>query len=786
MTDITDPLVYDENDVQISAPKTYAAGIPAVLVSLRHGLEQMGPVRTARTLSKLNQRHGFDCPGCAWPETPGHRKLAEFCENGAKAVAEEATTRTVDPDFFARHSVPELLERTDYWLGRQGRLTHPMIVRPGSEHYEPIGWDEAYSMIAEHLRALPDPNEAVFYTSGRTSNEAAFVYQLMIRAFGTNNMPDCSNMCHESSGTALSETIGIGKGSVSVTDLEHADLILIAGQNPGTNHPRMLSVLEKAKANGAKVIAINPLPEAGLLRFKDPQKVHGVVGHGAAIADEFLQIRLGGDQALFQGLAKLLLEEEDRHPGTVLDRDFLDTACTGFDQWAEHIRTVDLGTVLTATGLTREQLDTTAAALIESKATIICWAMGLTQHTHGVATIEDAVALLLMRGMIGTPGAGVCPVRGHSNVQGDRTMGIWEKVPESFLTALDDEFGLTSPRAHGYDAVEAIRAMRDGAASVFMAMGGNFLSATPDTAVTAAALRTCALTVQVSTKLNRSHLVHGTTGIILPSLGRTDTDIRAGRKQLVTVEDSMSVVHLSRGGLTPASAHLRSEVAIVCELAQHLFGSEHSVPWARFADDYDSIRDAIARVIPGFEDFNTRVRQPDGFVLPHPPRDERRFTTATGKATFVVNDLHWLPVPEGRVILQTLRSHDQYNTTIYGLDDRYRGITAGRRVLFINARDIDTLGFVPGQRVDLVSEWTRPDGTVEERRAEDFRLVPYPTPIGNVAAYYPETNPLVPLDHVARKSNTPVSKAITIRLEPHARSEDVPEISRRELDPTPT
>ncbi|QQM52988.1 FdhF/YdeP family oxidoreductase [Rhodococcus pyridinivorans] len=785
MTD-TDPLVYDEKDVQVSAPKTYAAGIPAVLVSLRHGLEQMGPVRTARTLAKLNQRHGFDCPGCAWPETPGHRKLAEFCENGAKAVAEEATTRTVDPDFFARHAVPELLERTDYWLGRQGRLTHPMIVRPGSKHYEPIGWDEAYAVIADHLRALPDPDRAIFYTSGRTSNEAAFVYQLMIRAFGTNNMPDCSNMCHESSGTALAETIGIGKGSVSVTDLEHADLILIAGQNPGTNHPRMLSVLEKAKAHGARIIAINPLPEAGLLRFKDPQKVHGVVGHGAAIADEFLQIRLGGDQALFQGLAKLLLEEEDRHPGSVLDRDFLDTACTGFDQWCEHIRAVNLDTVLEATGLSRAQLDATAAALIASKATIICWAMGLTQHTHGVATIQDAVALLLMRGMIGTPGAGVCPVRGHSNVQGDRTMGIWEKVPESFLTALDDEFGITCPRAHGLDAVEAIRAMRDGHASVFMAMGGNFLSATPDTEVTTAALRTCALTVQVSTKLNRSHLVHGATGIILPSLGRTDTDIRAGRKQVVTVEDSMSVVHLSRGGLTPASAHLRSEVAIVCELAQHLFGPAHPVPWARFADDYDSIRDAIARVIPGFDDFNTRVRQPDGFVLPHPPRDERRFTTATGKATFVVNDLHWLPVPEGRVILQTLRSHDQYNTTIYGLDDRYRGITAGRRVLFINARDIDTLGFVPGQRVDLVSEWTRPDGTVEERRAEDFRLVPYPTPIGNVAAYYPETNPLVPLDHVARKSNTPVSKAITIRLEPHARSEDVPEISRRELDPTPT
>lgn len=783
MTDISDPLVHDENDIEVSERKSYAAGVPAVLVSLRHGFEQMGPVRTARTLTKLNQQHGFDCPGCAWPETPGHRKRAEFCENGAKAVAEEATTRTVDPGFFARHSVPELLARTDYWLGRQGRLTHPMIIRPGSLHYEPIDWDDAYAVIAEHLRALPDPNEAIFYTSGRTSNEAAFLYQLMIRAFGTNNMPDCSNMCHESSGTALSETIGIGKGSVSVTDLEHADLILIAGQNPGTNHPRMLSVLEKAKARGAKVIAINPLPEAGLLRFKDPQKARGVLGEGVAIADEFLQIRLGGDQALFQGLAKLLLAAEDRAPGTVLDRDFLDRHCAGFEQWATHIRAVDLDTVSTATGLSRSQLEDTAAALVASRATIICWAMGLTQHPHAVATIEDAVALLLMRGMIGTRGAGVCPVRGHSNVQGDRTMGIWEKAPESFLQALDTEFGIRCPRQHGYDAVDAIRAMRDGKASVFMAMGGNFLSATPDTEVTAAALRSCALTVQVSTKLNRSHLAHGATGIILPTLGRTDKDIRGGRKQMVSVEDSMSVVHLSRGGLTPASSHLRSEVAIVCELAQHLFGSGHRVPWARFADDYDCIRDAISRVIPGFEDFNTRVRRPDGFVLPHPPRDERRFTTDTGKATFVVNDLHWLPVPEGRLILQTLRSHDQYNTTVYGLDDRYRGIKAGRRVLFIHPDDIEASGYAPGDRVDLVSEWTRPDGTVEERRAEDFRLVPYSTPMGNVAAYYPETNPLVPLDHVALKSNTPASKAVTVRLVPRRAPGKRPDGPGIELDP---
>ncbi|HEX9834138.1 MAG TPA: FdhF/YdeP family oxidoreductase, partial [Mycobacterium sp.] len=618
----------DETDVVVTHEKSFAAGIPAIVVSLRRGLEQMGVLRTARTLLKLNQRNGFDCPGCAWPEKPGHRRHAEFCENGAKAVAEEATTRTVTPSFFAAHPVSELLEKTDYWLGGQGRLTHPMVLLPGATHYTPIGWDAAFSLIADELRALTDPDQAVFYTSGRTSNEAAFLYQLMIRAFGTNNMPDCSNMCHESSGSALAQTIGIGKGSVSVTDLENADLILIAGQNPGTNHPRMLSVLEKSKANGAKVIAINPLPEAGLLRFKDPQKVHGVLGGGVAIADTFLQIRIGGDQALFQGLAKLLVEADDCDPGSVLDREFIAAHCAGFDEYAAHIRNVDLDAVLEATGLSIAQIRETAQALMASERTVLCWAMGLTQHTHAVATIQDAVALLLMRGMIGKPGAGVCPVRGHSNVQGDRTMGIWEKMPDSFLATLDAEFGITSPRKHGLDAVDSIRAMRDGKASVFIAMGGNFAAATPDTDVTEAALRRCSLTVHISTKLNRSHLVTGRAGVILPSLGRTDKDVRAGRKQMVTVEDSMSVVHLSRGGLTPVSEHLRSEVAIVCGLAQTLFGPEHPVPWARFADDYDQIRDGISRVVPGFHDFNARVREPDGFVLPHPPRDERRFETS--------------------------------------------------------------------------------------------------------------------------------------------------------------
>lgn len=753
---------YDERDVEVSGAEHEAAGVKAVMVSMQRGFREMGPVRTVATLARLNQRHGFDCPGCAWPEEHGGRKLAEFCENGAKAVAEEATKRVVTADFFARHSVAELSTKPEYWLSQQGRLTHPMVLRPGGTHYEPVEWDDAYRLIADHLHDLASPDEAVFYTSGRTSNEAAFLYQLLVRSFGTNNLPDCSNMCHESSGTALTDSIGIGKGSVTVDDVVHADVILIAGQNPGTNHPRMLSTLEKAKANGATVIAVNPLPEAGLIRFKDPQKVRGVIGDGVAIADEFVQIRIGGDMALFAGLGRLLFEAEDRAPGTVVDRDFVDAHCAGFAEYERHTRAVDLDTVLEATGIDEGQLRRVAEILIRSERTVICWAMGLTQQRHAVATIGEATNLLLLRGMIGKPGAGVCPVRGHSNVQGDRTMGIWEKMPEEFLAALDTRFGITSPRSHGHDTVDAIRAMRDGHAKTFIGMGGNFVSATPDTEVTEAALRNCALTVQISTKLNRSHLVHGRTALILPTLGRTDRDIQASGKQMVSVEDSMSMVHLSRGSLTPASDQLRSEVAIVCQLARAVLGPDHPVEWEAFNADYDRIRDAIADVVPGCTDYNVRVRQPDGFQLPHPPRDSREFHTATGKANFSVYPLEWVPVPSGRLILQTLRSHDQYNTTIYGLDDRYRGVKGGRRVVFVNPADIAAFGLHDGDRVDLVSEFGG-----QERRAKDFRVVPYATPIGNAAAYYPETNPLVALDHVAARSNTPVSKAVVIRLEPH-------------------
>ncbi|GAB3491903.1 FdhF/YdeP family oxidoreductase [Amycolatopsis cihanbeyliensis] len=756
----------DENRVETSTPKDWAAGITGVTVSLARGLEQMGVGRTVRTLRLLNQREGFDCPGCAWPEPREadgeRRKLAEFCENGAKAVAEEATRRLVDAAFFARHPVAELAERTDYWLGQQGRLTEPMVLREGATHYEPISWDEAFALTASTLRGLDDPNEAIFYTSGRTSNEAAFLYQLLVRSFGTNNLPDCSNMCHESSGAALSATTGIGKGSVSLADIHQADLIVVVGQNPGTNHPRMLSALEEAKAAGARIVAVNPLPEAGLMRFKNPQNVRGVVGKGTQLADEFAQIKLGGDLAFFQAIGHLLLAWERAAPGTVLDRSFVEGSTYGFEEYVERVGELDWDEVDEATGLDRDQIVRIARMLADSKRTIYCWAMGLTQHKHAVATITEIVNVALLRGMIGKPGAGLCPVRGHSNVQGDRTMGVWEKMPESFLGALEREFGVPIPRAHGWDTVDAIRAMRDGRGKVFFAVGGNFAAATPDSELTERALRSCELTVHVSTKLNRSHVVPGRTALILPTLGRTERDAQPGGEQFVTVEDSMSAVHTSRGRLRPASDKLLSEVAIICRTARTLFGADHPVPWQAFEGDYDLIRERIGRVVPGCADYNARVREPDGFVLPHAPRDSREFTgTRTGKAQFTVNELEFPRVGAGRLLLQTLRSHDQYNTTIYGLSDRYRGVEDGRRVVFMHPDDLAKLGFADGELVDLVSEWTD-----RERRAPRFRVIAYPCARGCAAAYFPEANALVALDSVAKTSNTPVSKSIVVRLEP--------------------
>jgi molybdopterin-dependent oxidoreductase alpha subunit len=758
----------DETELEIGSPKTSAVGIPGVVAALKMSLDQMGPVRSAHTLLSVNQKGGFDCMGCAWPEGE-HRHTAEFCENGAKAVAHEATRLRVRSDFFEEHSIADLSSHDDYFLEQQGRLTQPMLLDEGDDHYRPISWDEAFRIIGDELRSMDSPDEAVFYTSGRTSNEAAFLYQLFVRGLGTNNLPDCSNMCHESSGSALTETLGVGKGTVSLDDIYAADLILVAGQNPGTNHPRMLSALEKAKQNGATILTINPLPEAGLIRFKNPQTVHGMLLGGTALADDHLQIRLGGDQALFQALGKALLEREER-TGGVFDRAFINEYTSGLGEYLEQLRSLDWDEVVVATGLPREQIERTADRLVQSKGTIICWAMGLTQHKHAVATLRDLVNVLLLQGNVGKPGAGVCPVRGHSNVQGDRTMGIFERMPDRFHDALDAEFGFSSPRKHGYDTVQAIRAMRDGKVRVFMGMGGNFARATPDTAVTENALRNTRLTVQVSTKLNRSHLVTGRRAIILPTLGRTDRDRQATGDQVVTVEDSMSAVHASRGRLRPPDEGLLSEIAIICRLALEVFGENPDgnrphADWNALRSDYSRIREHIGNVIPGFDDFEQRVEPGNGFVLPNGPRDARTFATSTGKARFTGNALEYPRIPEGRLILQTIRSHDQYNTTIYGKDDRYRGIHGGRRVVLVNREDLVALGFQEGDFVDLVSEFA--DGV--ERRAERFRTVAYSTPRGNAAAYYPETNVLVPLDSTADVSGTPTSKSVVIRLEASVR-----------------
>lgn len=774
----------DESKVRHTGPKKVAVGVPAVVHALQISYDQMGIARSVETLRRVNQKDGFDCPGCAWPEED-KRHLAEFCENGAKAVAEEATLRRIGADFFAAHSIAELESHDDWWLGQQGRLTEPMLLEEGATHYRPISWDDALREIGDALTALGDPDDAVFYTSGRTSNEAAFLYQLLVRGVGTNNLPDCSNMCHESSGSALTETIGIGKGTVSIEDIHEADLLIVAGQNPGTNHPRMLSALEKAKRNGATIIAVNPLPEAGLLRFENPQTVRGVAFGGTKLADEFVQVRLGGDQALFQAVGKHLLEAEAQGGG-VLDEGFIAEHTSGFDAYRAAMADASWPELVRATGVTEKTLRRVGEAVRASKATIVCWAMGLTQHKHSVPTLRDIVNVLLLQGNIGRPGAGVCPVRGHSNVQGDRTVGIYEKPQAAFLDALDAEFAFEAPREHGFDTVEAIRAMRDGRVRFFMGMGGNFVSATPDTAVVEASMRTVDLTVQVSTKLNRSHVVTGRRAIILPTLGRTDRDRRGGGEQRVSVEDSMGAVHSSRGRLAPPSDDLLSEVAIVARLCALVFVTDaaahgdtegleqpRNVPhadWAALEADYALIRRHIQNVIPGFDDYERRIDKGGTLMLPNGPRDERRFATADGKARFTVNPLEYPRIPPGRLLLQTLRSHDQYNTTIYGKDDRYRGITGGRRVVLVNAQDIADLGFEEDDIVDLVSEWPAPGGGVEERRAAEFRIVAYRTPRGNAAAYYPETNVLVPLDSVADVSGTPTSKSVIVRLERRAPS----------------
>lgn len=753
-------------DLEVGHNKKWAVGVPAILHSMEPAIRDMGPARTAKLMTAINQKNGFDCMSCAWPD-PGDRNILEFCENGAKAVTWEATPITVPTSFWAENSLTSLLDKSEYWLGMQGRLVEPVHKPAGADHYEPIGWDEAFTLIAERLNALDSPDRAAFYTSGRTANETAFAYQLFARAFGTNNLPDCSNMCHESTGTALSETIGIGKSTIAYDDFGKADLIVVMGQNPGTNHPRMLTALEEAKRNGATIVAVNPLPEAGLIRYKNPQKPRGIIGKGTQIADHFLQIRSGGDMALLQAVSQRVLEAEDAAPGTVLDHDFLAEHTLGLEEFRAHIATLDDFTVLEATGLTLEEIDLLADLYIRSERVIITWAMGLTQQKNAVATLKELITLLLLRGNIGKPGAGASPIRGHSNVQGDRTMGVWEQMPDAFLDALQAEFGFDPPRAHGFDALQTLEGLQRGDIDVFFAMGGNFVAAISDTAAAEAAMRGAGLTVQVSTKLNRSHVVTGEEAVILPTLGRTEVDLQAGGPQFLSVEDSVCAVHATHGRIPPVAPGLLSEVAIVCRLAQATLAGRDGAPqldWAGFEAEYDVIRDHISRVVPGFGSFNADVRRKGGFVLPNGPRDERRFDTATGKAMITVNELEPLERPEGRLILQTLRSHDQFNTTIYSLNDRYRGIKNGRDVIFVNPDDLVELGLADGQRVDIHSEWS----DEVDRVLRNYRVVSYPTARGCAAAYYPEANVLVPQQSAATGSNTPVSKAVIVRLEPVA------------------
>ena len=722
----------------------------------------MGMVKTIKTLSMVNQKEGFDCPGCAWPD-PEHRTTFEFCENGAKAVADEAMKANVSPTFFSRYSIQELAEMSDYELNMQGRIASPVVLREGESHYAPISWDEAFKMISTSLKATESPDRAVFYTSGRTSNEAAFLYQAFVRAYGTNNLPDCSNMCHESSGKGLGQTIGIGKGTVSLDDFNHADVIMVIGQNPGTNHPRMLTALRDAKHRGSTIIHVNPLAEAGLNRFKHPQDYMKGQMKTTTLADLHLQVKIGGDAALMKGLIKCQLEHD------AIDREFIHTKTEGYDAMVAAAQETTWAQIVADSGLSEQEIREAGHLLASSNATIACWAMGLTQHRNGVAVIQEVVNLLLMNGHVGRKGAGFCPVRGHSNVQGDRTVGIWEAPSAAFLKQLEMGLGFSVPTHHGYDVVHAIQAMLDGAVDVFICMGGNFLSATPDTDLTAQALRKVGLTVQVSTKLNRSHLVTGRNALILPCLGRTERDVQASGEQFVTVENSMGTVHRSTGGLQPASADLRSEPSIIASIAEMTLGTAQ-LEWSSLVEDYDRIRDLMEASLKGFENYNERVRQPNGFSLPNPPRDEQMFDTPSGKAAFTSHDLPNVRIAKDHYVLMTLRSHDQYNTTIYGLHDRYRGVHGRRRVLFMNANDMTERGWKSRQRVSITSHFNG-----ETRHASDWMLIPYDIPSGNLAAYFPEANCLVPLHSTADVSNTPTSKWIVCSL-----SADPPNSSEEE------
>ena len=722
-------------------------------------LKREGLKKSCTALFHMNQPNGFDCPGCAWPDPKKPSPIAEYCENGVKALSYEATKKRADSNLFAQHTVSEMLEWDDYTLESKGRLTEPFVYNPSNDKYEPIEWDKAFTLIAAQLKELPEPDQAIFYTSGRTSNEAAFMYQLMVRMFGTNNFPDCSNMCHESSGVGMTESIGVGKGTVQLEDFEKAEAIFVFGQNPGTNHPRMLKELQDAAKRGCRILSFNPLKEAGLMNFIYPQDIGAMLTNTKSqISSHYYQPRVGGDMAVLRAMVKIILEREEKEGG-ILDKAFIDQHTSESQAYLEQVKTEDWDLLIQQSGLSKSELEEAADIYIQSKASIICWAMGLTQHKHGVSNIQEIINLLLLKGNMGKPGAGACPVRGHSNVQGDRTVGITENPKESFLKNLDKAFNITSPRKHGLGTVHAIKAMAQGDAKVFFAMGGNFAAATPDTKLTYSALRKCKLTVHISTHLNRSHVVHGEQALILPCLGRSEIDIQNGVAQKVTVEDSMSMVHASKGKNAPASDKLKSETQIVCSLAAKLF-PDSGVSFENYGADYSLIRNKIAEVLPSFVDYNKKIETPGGFHLKNTAA-LREWITSTGKARFILNEVPVLPLDNGRLKLMTLRSHDQYNTTVYDLNDRYRGVKGERKVIFLNKKDIELLGYKAEEYVRIVSH--AEDGI--RRVAENFKIIPYDIPLGCAAAYFPETNILVGIDEMAKKSFTPMSKYIEITLE---------------------
>ena len=727
-------------------------------------LQQSVIGKGSKALLAMNQPGGFKCPSCAFPDADERKKL-EFCENGAKALAWEATQFRAGRELFAQHTVTELMAQTDYWLEMQGRLTEPMRYDASTDHYVPCSWDEAFALIGRHLQALDSPHQAEFYTSGRTPNEAAFLYSIFVREFGTNNFPDCSNMCHEPTSRGLPPAIGVGKGTIVLQDFEHAEAIFVIGQNTGTNSPRMMSNLVEARKRGIPIVAVNPMPERALIRFAEPQDMVQMATFGSTeITSEFVHIRIGGDLALIKGMMKVMFEREAQGE-RVLDHDFLAEHTVGLDALRADVMAQDWNEIVQVSGITQAQIRRCAEIYIRSKATVICYGMGLTQHQYGSTLLQQVANLLLLRGNFGKPGAGIGPIRGHSNVQGDRTVGIDEKPKPAYLDRVQQVFGFDPPREHGHHVVESIEAMLDGSAKVFIGMGGNFIHAVPDTPRAYEAMRGLELTVGIATKLNRGHLVHGRDALILPVVARSERIVTPAGEQFVTIEDAMSNVTASRGVLEPVSTDVLPEVEIVCRMAMATL--PHSkVDWAGCMHDYAPIRELIAAVYPEiYAGFNERIQQPHGFHLDIPPR-RRVWPTPNGKANILVMPGLDVDAPvddPGMLRLATVRSHDQYNTTIYGMDDRYRGVFGQRRVVFIHAEDIRALGMKEGDWVDLQTVWD--DG--QQRSAERFRLVAYDIPRGCIAAYYPETNPLVPLSATAIVAGTPSSKSIPVQLVAH-------------------